>query len=398
MKTFKNIATLACSAVVAFGLMACHSNEAGNGNGGTSTVTKTDIPVKTTNTLVVNLSRALAAGETLTYNGVTGVVSNNGGTTIVFENASDGRTLKLSGGTLIPQSTIINFGDRNVVAIDLDVVNESAGITIQDVTSASDPDQEAVDNLDGATASISVKAGAVMNNSSLKGKKFSITLFTPAVSPLTEIKKGAGEAALLAAKCNPVGQTFNPAVSFEATLPGAAGCDIYCENAASYQFPASAATPTKLIADLTKFYAVHEIPMKYNITSIVDSKIVIDEGEVPAGTNAVTYDENYGFESNATGIIPRLFRQLFGTSTKGTQPKKIEIKVDGNSSYILYQKVKNIVIESGSGSAKAKFNVKIYGEVTADVTTLLPYNPTDPGELTPTEPEIVPTHNGGSND
>jgi len=397
MKTFKNIATLACSAVVAFGLMACHSNEAGNGNGGTSTVTTTDIPVKTTNTLVVNLSRALAAGETLTYNGVTGVVSNNGGTTIVFENASDGRTLKLSGGTLIPQSTIINFGDRNVVAIDLDVVNESAGITIQDVTSASDPDQEAVDNLDGATASISVKAGAVMNNSSLKGKKFSITLYTPAVSPLTEIKKGAGEAALLVAKCNPKDLEFNPAVSFEANLPGAAGCDIYCENAASYQFPASAATPTKLIADLTKFYAEHEIPMKYNITSIKDSKIVLADGEVPAGTNAVTYDENYGFESDAKDFVTRLFRQLFGTSTNGKVSKKIDIKVDGNSSYVIYQKVKNIVIESGS----AKFNVKIYGEVTADVMTLLPYNPTDPGELTPTtptEPVIVPTHNGGSND
>jgi hypothetical protein len=392
MKTFKNIATLACSAVVAFGLMACHSNEAGNGNGGTSTVTKTDIPVKTTNTLVVNLSRALAAGETLTYNGVTGVVSNNGGTTIVFENASDGGTLKLSSsdGSLIPQSTRIYFGDRNVVAIDLDVLTEKPGVTIPEVPA----DQETGDKLDGAEASISMKAGAIANNSKLKNQKFSITLFTPAVSPLTEIKKGAGEAALLAAKCNPVDLEFNPAVSFEATLPGAENCNIYCENAASYQFPASAATPTKLIADLTKFYAVHEIPMKYNITSIVDSKIVIAEGEVPAGTNAVTYDENYGFESNATGIIPRLFRQLFGTSTKGTASKKIEIKVDGNSSYVLYQKVKNIVIESGS----AKFNVKIYGEVTADVMTLLPYNPTDPGELTPTEPEIIPTHNGGSND
>lgn len=372
MKMVKKIAALACSAVVAFGLMSCHTNDIGNG----SAVVTEDVDVTSNvKTLIVKLSRVLKSGETLKYNGVTVVVN---GTTVTIEGAADGGKLVLSGGNLIEQSTTINFGNSDVVAIDLDVLEESTGITIQDVTSESDPDQSAEDNLDGATASISVKAGAIMNNSSLKNQKFSITLYTPAVSPLTAIKTGAAEVAPLAAKCRPAGLTFNPAVAFEANLPGADGCEVYCKDAASYQYEG-----TKLTASLAAFKAVHEIPMKYNITSIVEEKNLIASGTVPAGPNVISYKKKYGFESNATGIVARLFRQLFGAAA-GSTTKSFGIETEGETTYDLYQHVKNVTIKSGS----AEFNVKIYGEVTADLISA----------GTTTEPEVVPTHNGGSND
>lgn len=383
MKMVKKFAALACSAVVAFGLMSCHTNDIGNGMGPTP---KTDVPVNVTKTLIVKLSRALNAGETLKYNGATGVVS---GTTVTFENVADGKTLVLSGGNLIEQSTTISFGDGNVVAIDLDVLEETPGITIQDVTSESDPDQEANDNLDGAEASIAVKAGAIMNNSSLKGKKFSITLYTPAVSPLKEIKEGADEAKLLAAKCNPLGATFNPAVAFEANLPGAQKCDIVCYNVneGSTKWPAS--EPTKLTAELSSFTSTDPvISLKYEITSIKEEKKAIADGAgtVPAGSNIVSYKENYGYRPlvQTTGVISRLFRQLFGTAF-GVTTKSFTLETKGETNYVLYQNVKTVTIKSGTADP---FVVEIYGGVTADLISVEPS----------TDPEIVPGHNGGSND
>ena len=126
---------------------------------------KTDVPVNVTKTLIVKLSRALNAGETLKYNGATGVVS---GTTVTFENVADGKTLVLSGGNLIEQTTPISFGDGNVVAIDLDVLEESAGKDWTLYTEGEDATAE--DELGGATASVTVKASTV---GSVKNKKFS---------------------------------------------------------------------------------------------------------------------------------------------------------------------------------------------------------------------------------
>jgi hypothetical protein len=112
----------------------------------------------------------------------------------------------------------------------------------------------------------------------------------------------------------------------------------------------------------------------------------IAAGSVPAGPNVISYDKMYGFESdvNSETVIARLFRQLFGTEAGKTR-KSFGIETDGVTSYVLYQKVKTLTITSGSA---AEFKVKIYGEVSADFLS----------EETPTEPEIVPTHNGGSND
>ena len=383
----KKFATLACSAVVAFGLMACHHNDIGNGS--SAAVTENVDVTSNVKTLIVKLSRALKAGETLKYNGATGVVSADG-KTVTFEGVADGKTLVLTGGNLVDQSTTINFGDGDVVAIDLDVVEETAGITIQDVTSESDPDQKADDELDdGAEATISVKAGAIMTNSSLKGKKFSITLYTPAVSPLKEIKTGKAETALLAAKCKPEGATFTPAVGFEANLPGAQGCDVVCYNvnSGSTKWPVSSSEPTKLTAELSAFTSTDPvISLKYEITSIDEDKVLIGSGTVPAGQNVVSYKKKYGYESvtTTTGVIARLFRQLFGTAL-GETTKSFEIKTEGETTYELYQNVKTVTIKSGSATP---FVVKIYGEVTANFISV----------VTPEEPEIVPTHNGGSND
>ena len=378
MKMVKKFAALACSAVVAFGLMACHTNDIGNGMGPTP---KTDVPVNVTKTLIVKLSRALNAGETLKYNGATGVVS---GTTVTFENVADGKTLVLSGGNLIEQTTTISFGDGNVVAIDLDVLEEAEEYDWNTYTEGKDA--TAQDELGGATASVTVKASTV---GSIKNKKFSITLYTPAVSPLKEIKEGADEAKLLAAKCNPLGATFNPAVAFQADLLGAEKCDIVCYNVneGSTKWPAS--KPTMLTAELSSFTSTDPvISLKYEITSIKEEKKAIADGAgtVPAGSNIVSYKENYGYRPlvQTTGVISRLFRQLFGTAF-GVTTKSFTLETKGETNYVLYQNVKTVTIKSGTADP---FVVEIYGGVTADLISVEPS----------TDPEIVPGHNGGSND
>jgi len=342
---------------------------------------KTDVPVNVTKTLIVKLSRALNAGETLKYDGATGVVS---GTTVTFENVADGKTLVLSGGNLIEQTTTISFGDGNVVAIDLDVLEESEEYDWNTYTEG--VDAKAEDELGGATASVTVKASTV---GSVKNKKFSITLYTPAVSPLKEIKEGAAEAKLLAAKCKPLGATFNPAVAFEANLPGAQKCDIVCYNVneGSTKWPAS--EPTKLTAELSSFTSTDPvISLKYEITSIKEEKKAIANGAgtVPAGSNIVSYKENYGYRPlvQTTGVISRLFRQLFGTAF-GETTKSFTLETKGETNYVLYQNVKTVTIKSGTADP---FVVEIYGGVTADLISVEPS----------TDPEIVPGHNGGSND
>lgn len=370
MKMVKKFAALVCGAVVAFGLMACHTNDIGNGMGPTP---KTDVPVNVTKTLIVKLSRALNAGETLKYDGATGVVS---GTTVTFENVADGKTLVLSGGNLIEQTTTISFGDGNVVAIDLDVLEESEEYDWNTYTEG--VDAKAEDELGGATASVTVKASTV---GSVKNKKFSITLYTPAVSPLKEIKEGAAEAKLLAAKCKPLGATFNPAVAFEANLPGAQKCDIVCYNVneGSTKWPAS--EPTKLTAELSSFTSTDPvISLKYEITSIKEEKKAIANGAgtVPAGSNIVSYKENYGYRPlvQTTGVISRLFRQLFGTAF-GETTKSFTLETKGETNYVLYQNVKTVTIKSGTADP---FVVEIYGGVTADLISVEPS----------TDPEIVP--------
>ena len=382
MKMVKKFAALACSAVVAFGLMACHTNDIGNGMGPTP---KTDVPVNVTKTLIVKLSRALNAGETLKYNGATGVVS---GTTVTFENVADGKTLVLSGGNLIEQSTTISFGDGNVVAIDLDVLENPKDYDWTTyVTGDNASAKDELDGVEGAEAKVTVKANSV---GSVQGdKKFSIKLYTPAVSPLKEIKEGADEAKLLAAKCQPLGATFNPAVAFQADLLGAEKCDIVCYNVneGSTKWPAS--KPTMLTAELSSFTSTDPvISLKYEITSIKEEKKAIADGAgtVPAGSNIVSYKENYGYRPlvQTTGVISRLFRQLFGTAF-GVTTKSFTLETKGETNYVLYQNVKTVTIKSGTADP---FVVEIYGGVTADLISVEPS----------TDPEIVPGHNGGSND
>lgn len=379
MKMVKKFAALACSAVVAFGLMACHTNDIGNGMGPTP---KTDVPVNVTKTLIVKLSRALNAGETLKYDGATGVVS---GTTVTFENVADGKTLVLSGGNLIEQTTTISFGDGNVVAINLDVLEEAEEFDWNTYTEGNDAKAE--DELGGATASVTVKASTV---GSVKNKKFSITLYTPAVSPLKEIKEGAAEAALLAAKCKPLGATFNPAVAFEANLSGAEKCDIVCYNV-NANSPKWQPEIAKLTAELSSFSSTDPlISLQYEITSIKEEKKQIDNGigTVPAGDNIISYKEKYGYrpvgQTKTTGVIARLFRQLFGTAF-GETTKSFTLQTKGETNYVLYQNVKTVTIKSGNADP---FVVEIYGGVTADLISVEPS----------TDPEIVPGHNGGSND
>lgn len=398
MKMVKKFAALACSAVVAFGLMACHSNDIGNG----SAVPETkEIPVPAFNkTLKVNLSRALTdfTGADLIYNNKsykTSAKVSADGKTITFENVEDGKELKLTPGSsnLISKSATINFGELSIVYVDWDLLAEKEGTEIEDkVYTETDPDVNANDNLDGSSASVSMKGTSVNNNTSLKGKKLSITLYTPAVSPLTEIVEGDFEASPLAAKCKPVGYSFDPKVSFEASLPGAENCEIVGKNFGDAECKWDA-TAAKFTAAMSSFSSTDpELSLKYNIKYIGESKKELASGALPSD-DPITYKEYYGFEcEKASGVIARLFRQLFGTvydekTTYIDRSFKFE-GVDNATNYTVYQYVQEYEITSGT----AKFNLKIYGKVTAEIVQV--ETPDVPSE----DPEIVPTHNGGSND
>lgn len=383
MKMFKNYAAIACSALVALALTACHTNDVGNG----SDAATTTLTVKGTNKLVIQLSKALPAGAQLTYNGVTVPVS---GTTATLEGVADGKTLALVKTTptslVIPQSTVVNFGERDLVVVNMDVVEEKpVGVDAPLITlpsSPTAPDQEAKDELIGATGTIKMSSSTIQNQPALVGQKFSITLFTPTVAPLTEFKTGEAKAAPLAASCTPTGAKFNPAVSFEAVLPGAEGCQVDCDGAQSSY------NGNTLTASLTEFTSTpNNINIHYNITAIEDTKEQIAFGSLNAGTSKVSYEEKFGFESDATGIIDRLFCSLFGTKALPIS-MSVDFKVSGPSNYVIYQEVKTLTIVSGSRT----FTVKVYGKVTTDIQLL-----DVPSEDEPKEPEIVPTHNGGSN-
>ena len=393
----KKFAALACSAVVAFGLMACHTNDIGNG----SAVPETkEIPVPAFNkTLKVNLSRALTdfTGADLIYNNKsykTSAKVSADGKTITFENVEDGKELKLTPGSsnLISKSATINFGELSIVYVDWDLLAEKEGEEIEDKVYTETEDVNANDNLDGSSASVSMKGTSVNNNTSLKGKKLSITLYTPAVSPLTKIVEGDFEASPLAAKCKPVGYSFNPAVAFEASLPGAENCEIVGKNFGNAECNWDA-TAAKFTAAMSSFSSTDpELSLKYNIKYIGESKKELASGALPSD-DPITYKEYYGFEcEKASGVIARLFRQLFGTvydekTTYIDRSFKFE-GVDNATNYTVYQYVQEYEITSGT----AKFNLKIYGKVTAEIVQVeIPDVPSE-------DPEIVPTHNGGSND
>ena len=398
MKMVKKFAALACSAVVAFGLMSCHTNDIGNG----SAVPETkEIPVTVFKTLKVNLSRPLTdfAGADLIYNNKsykTSAKVSADGKTITFENVEDGKELKLTPGSsnLISKSATSNFGELSVVYVDWDLLAEKEGKEIEDkVYTETDPDLKEDDTLDGSSASVSMKGTSVNNNTSLKGKKLSITLYTPAVSPLTKIVDGDFEASPLAAKCKPVGYGFDPKVSFEASLPGAENCEIVGKNFPDPEDCNWDAAAAKFTAAMSRFSSTDpELSLKYNIKYIGESKKELASGALPSD-DPITYKEYYGFEcEKAKGVIARLFRQLFGTVyDKNTTyvDRSIGFKdVDNATNYTVYQYVQEYEITSGT----AKFNLKIYGKVTAEIVQV--ETPDVPSE----DPEIVPTHNGGSND
>lgn len=388
MKMFKNYAAIACSALVALALTACHTNDVGNG----SDAATTTLTVKGTNKLVIQLSKALPAGAQLTYNGANVPVS---GTTVTLEGVADGKTLALVKTTptslVIPQSTVINFGERDLVVVNMDVVEEKpVGVDAPLITTPSSPtapDQEAKDELIGATGTIKMSSSTILNQPALVGQKFSITLFTPTVAPLTEFKTGQAKAAPLAASCTPSGATFNPAVSFEAVLPGAEGCQVDCDGAQSTY------NGNTLTASLTEFTSTpNNINIHYNITSIEDTKEQIAYGTLDTGTSKVSFTENFGFDypdqaTAASGVVDRMFCSLFG-SKAFPMSMNVDVKVAGPSNYVMYQEVKILTIVSGSRT----FTVKVYGKVTTDIQLV-----DVPSEDEPKEPEIVPTHNGGSN-
>ena len=375
----RNFATFACGAVVAISMTSCHSNEVGYDGIKKSNV----VEVKATKTLVVNLSRALAAGESLTYNGATGSVS---GTTVTFENVADGKTLSLTGSTLIAQSAVVNFGERNTVVMDVTVVSPSAGTPIPSTGSASDMSD--TDTYDGSTSTITMPASTT-SQAGVAGKKLSITMYAPMMPPITDLSVGEKKVTPYDLFCEPEGVTFSTPVKISTDLPGSEQCNVkyvYKNNASE---ETGTLNGTKLDAELTHF-SIWEILLRVNIVSYEESVEQIGAGSLNAGANSVSYNEKAGYDSDVKGVLARTLSAMFGAKAVSV-PKSSVFTVDVPSTYVLYQRVKVVTLRSGNRTFVARVYGSVYSEITADAQT-----PTTPSE--PTVTPDIPVHNGGGSE
>ncbi len=349
---------------MAISLTACHHSS------GEDNTVVTDVKVTTPNTLIVNLSKALPAGATLKYNNK--VATSNTSTTYTFENVANAKLLELTGSTVIEQSTSVNFGSRNTVVMYVEVVEKTPGVTIV----ATSADVQVTDSKDDATSTAVLPAS---NTSALAGQNFNVQMFVPAQTPLTDVNLANGQSVgqsvnPYAFDCTPDGSTFTEPVKLTVELPGTAGADISLVNGNEKIGSLSGTTFT---AEMTHF-SVWTLVLNFSLTQLSEEYVTLKEESFTKGQASVAFQENFGYDAQAQGLIATTLRLLFGSNvTKVDKTYKLNATTDG--SIVIKQSVKTFELTSGQSF---KLTIKLYGDVTADIT----YN----------EPE-VPSHVGGSN-
>lgn len=375
MKTLKNFAAFACGAFIAVSLTACHHNNEAS----TTPVAPTTVTVKATKTLVINLSSALPAGATLTYNGVAVPVS---GTTGTVNNPATTGTIQLIGAGILgsPISVPVSFGDRNVVVVDIDVKMQEAGVPLTPTTPTT---SDLTDNsaISQASSTATFPKGNLTNSLLNSGKRFDVTLYRSAPEPLAVIEPQEKSVSPLALSCEPDGETFAEPVTLKTTLKGANGCKAYYVDPIDNS-QVGAMDGEDLTASVSHF-SNWKINLDTKITNVEETREAIDgaQGSLKAGNNTISYSEKAGFEASGVGEVPMLvLNSLFGATVK-SYAKTINLKSETAGTYKLYQKVKNVTLTCGTQTWK----VKVYDAVEAEIVA--------------EKPEIVvPTHNGGGSE
>ena len=320
------------------------------------------VPIST-RTLVVTLIGNGASTASVKYAGITG---SRAGNNITFENAPATGALKVTGGTIIPQTVNINFGDRNTLVIEVNAVMASTNIVPQ---AAADAGADVTnDTYNQSSTGVSAKLNLGTNGSTASyasaDKNYSLTVYSPAATPEETLTPNATYTrAPYAVVCKPDGASFTPAVRVDLTVDGIGeigydGIQFGYENT-SEEALNKAVSGNNVSGDLPHF-STWGVFVTATCTSITEGQEEIARGSLVSGENTVTYNQKYGFSSEERGIIAVWLKMVFGAPM--TQVAKTT-KFNSNSagSYVITQKTFTATFKAGNKIFQAKY----YGEVTA---------------------------------
>jgi len=377
---FKAFAVLTCGAFLTASLTSCHSSREE-----INEVSGQSMKNVVTNTLKVKFNSPLPAGAVIKYGSFT-YTATGGETEVVIDPAAASGTLTL-GGTLIAQSVKVNFSDRSTLVYEFDVASSTSAAqeTANDVvTNGKTVSNDNTNKSNtGVAASFTLAAGTTPNTIGLTNN-YSLVVFTPAYIPVAKVEKKDYDYAPYAVACQPDGATFDKPAKLSVTVEGASEI-----GAEGFQYQNGSDKPaTSLSGDNVEAYVTHfsnwNIILKATcIEGPTEGSVQLAAGSLTAGKNTVSYAENFGFKTDAKGVLAKWLKCLFG-ATATTVDKKATIDAKSNGTYTVKQKTFTYKFKAG----QKNFEATVYGEVTWDATY------TGGDENKPSSE--TPSHSGGA--
>lgn len=357
---FKAFAVLTCGAFLTASLTSCHSSREE-----INEVSGQSMKNVVTNTLKVKFNSPLPAGAVIKYGSFT-YTATGGETEVVIDPAAASGTLTL-GGTLIAQSVKVNFSDRSTLVYEFDVASSTSAAqeTANDVvTNGKTVSNDNTNKSNtGVAASFTLAAGTTPNTIGLTNN-YSLVVFTPAYIPVAKVEKKDYDYAPYAVACQPDGATFDKPAKLSVTVEGASEI-----GAEGFQYQNGSDKPaTSLSGDNVEAYVTHfsnwNIILKATcIEGPTEGSVQLAAGSLTAGKNTVSYAENFGFTTDAKGVLAKWLKCLFG-ATATTVDKKATIDAKSNGTYTVKQKTFTYKFKAG----QKNFEATVYGEVTWDAT------------------------------
>jgi len=357
---FKAFAVLTCGAFLTASLTSCHSSREE-----INEVSGQSMKNVVTNTLKVKFNSPLPAGAVIKYGSFT-YTATGGETEVVIDPAAASGTLTL-GGTLIAQSVKVNFSDRSTLVYEFDVASSTSAAqeTANDVvTNGKTVSNDNTNKSNtGVAASFTLAAGTTPNTIGLTNP-YSLVVFTPAYIPVAKVEKTDYNYAPYAVASQPDGATFDKPAKLSVTVEGASEI-----GAEGFQYQNGSDKPaTSLSGDNVEAYVTHfsnwNIILKATcIEGPTEGSVQLAAGSLTAGKNTVSYAENFGFTTDAKGVLAKWLKCLFG-ATATTVDKKATIDAKSNGTYTVKQKTFTYKFKAGNKN----FEATVYGEVTWDAT------------------------------
>ena len=383
---FGKFASFAVCLSVATAFTACHQEDAPDPQEQV-VHENVEVALNTTRTLVVSLTGNGASVANVTYAGKAGARTGNNFT---FENAAATGTLRVTGGTIVPQNPLtVNFGERTTLVIEVNAVLASTNVVSQAAAESGNDVTNDGNNQSGTGVAATVNLGTG-NTVTYAGsvKDYSVTVFTPAAAPEASLTPNASYTrAPYAVACNPDGAQFTNPVDITLNVKGAG--DI---SNSGFEFindkqgdkASSLDVAGDVITGKVKHFSNWNLFVTATCQSITEGQEEIAKGSLVNGENKISYNQKVGFSSQESGILAVWAKMLFGAPM--TQVAKTTIiTATGAGSYTISQKTFTANFKAGNKT----FSVVTYGEPTCNVTYT--------GTVVPETEPVVPTHGGGSN-